>query len=177
VASIRLADQYRRFGETCSLRLQSSSKCPYYIPQCNTQCNTHCNTQCNTECRTQFKTQFKTQYPIKDRYFVHDGLFYRKCQVALYDTMGGFQFFFSELYRLTYIVFYTPDKTLNIFPTYSKWQIGQDSSVGIATRYGLDSLGIESQYETRLSAPIQTGPGDCHGYRVFPGDKAAGAWR
>ena len=36
---------------------------------------------------------------------------------------------------------------------------GRDSSVGIATRYGLDSPGIESRCGTRFSAPAQTCPG------------------
>ena len=36
---------------------------------------------------------------------------------------------------------------------------GRDSSVGIATRYGLDGPGIESQWGSRFSAPVQTGPG------------------
>ena len=36
---------------------------------------------------------------------------------------------------------------------------GQDSSVGTATRYGLDGPGIEFQWGRRLSAPVQTGPG------------------
>ena len=35
----------------------------------------------------------------------------------------------------------------------------RDSSVGIATRYGLDGPGIESRWGARLSAPVQTGPG------------------
>jgi hypothetical protein len=35
---------------------------------------------------------------------------------------------------------------------------GRDSSVGIATRYGPDGLGIES-CTGEISAPIQTGPG------------------
>ena len=35
----------------------------------------------------------------------------------------------------------------------------RDSSVGIATRYGLDGPGIESQWGVRFSAPVQTGPG------------------
>ena len=34
----------------------------------------------------------------------------------------------------------------------------RDSSVGIATAYGLDGPGIETRWETRLSAPVQTGP-------------------
>ena len=35
----------------------------------------------------------------------------------------------------------------------------QDSSVGKATRYGLDGQGIESRWGARFSAPIRTGPG------------------
>ena len=36
---------------------------------------------------------------------------------------------------------------------------GRVSSIGIATRYGLDGPGIESRWEARFSAPVQTGPG------------------
>ena len=36
---------------------------------------------------------------------------------------------------------------------------GRDSSVGIATRYGLDGPAIESRWRARFSAPVQTGPG------------------
>ena len=58
----------------------------------------------------------------------------------------------------------------------------RDSSVGIATRYGLHGPGIESRWGARFSTPVQTGPGAqpsllYNGYRVFPGGKAAGAWR
>ena len=35
----------------------------------------------------------------------------------------------------------------------------RDSSVGIATRYGLDGPGIESRWGARFSTPVQTGPG------------------
>jgi hypothetical protein len=35
----------------------------------------------------------------------------------------------------------------------------RDSSVGIATPYGLDGPGIESRWEARFSASVQTGPG------------------
>ena len=42
-------------------------------------------------------------------------------------------------------------------PGFSHW--GRDRSVGIATRYGLDGPGIESQWEARYSTPVQTGPG------------------
>ena len=34
------------------------------------------------------------------------------------------------------------------------------SSVGTATRYGLDGPEMESEWEARFSAPVQTGPGD-----------------
>ena len=36
---------------------------------------------------------------------------------------------------------------------------GRDSSVGIATCYGLDGPGIESRWGVRFSVPIQPGPG------------------
>ena len=53
---------------------------------------------------------------------------------------------------------------------------GRDSSVGIATRYGLDGPGIESRWGARFSAPVQTGPGahpaSCiMGTGSFPGVK------
>jgi hypothetical protein len=54
-----------------------------------------------------------------------------------------------------------------------------DSSVGIATRYGLDGPGIESRWGARFSAPVQTGPG-AHpasytmGTGCFPGVKRPG---
>ena len=35
----------------------------------------------------------------------------------------------------------------------------QDSTVSIATHYGLDGPGIESWWGVRFSAPIHTGPG------------------
>jgi len=37
--------------------------------------------------------------------------------------------------------------------------VGQDSSVSIVTRYGLDGPGIESWWGVRFSASIQAGPG------------------
>ena len=52
----------------------------------------------------------------------------------------------------------------------------RDSSVGIATGYGLDGPGIESRWGARFSAPVQTGPGDrpascTMGTGSFPGVK------
>ena len=57
--------------------------------------------------------------------------------------------------------------------------VGRDSSVGIATRYGLNSPGIESRWEARFSVPVQTGPGahpaSCTmGTGSFPGVKQPG---
>ena len=37
--------------------------------------------------------------------------------------------------------------------------MSRDSSVGVATRYGLDGPGIECTWEARFSAPVQTSPG------------------
>jgi len=37
--------------------------------------------------------------------------------------------------------------------------VGRDSSVGIATRYGLDGTGSDTRYEVKLSASVQTDPG------------------
>ena len=58
---------------------------------------------------------------------------------------------------------------------------GSGSSVGIATGYGLDGPGIESRWETRFSAPVQTDsgvhPASCTmGTGPFPGIDAPGAW-
>ena len=54
--------------------------------------------------------------------------------------------------------------------------------VGLATGYGRDGQGIESRWEAKFSAPVQTCPG-VHaasytmGTGSFPGVKAAEAWR
>ena len=56
---------------------------------------------------------------------------------------------------------------------------GRDSVVGIVTRYGLEGPGIESRWEARFSAPVQTGRGahpvPCTmGTVSFPGVKRPG---
>jgi hypothetical protein len=57
--------------------------------------------------------------------------------------------------------------------------MGRDTSVGTATRYGLDGPEIESRWEARFSAAVQTGPG-AHpstytmGTGSFPGVKRLG---
>jgi len=52
--------------------------------------------------------------------------------------------------------------------------VGRDSSVGMATRYGLDGSGIESRLGAGFSAPVHTGPGahpasHTMGTKSFPG--------
>jgi hypothetical protein len=47
----------------------------------------------------------------------------------------------------------------HIFVSQDTQYLGRDSSVSIATRYGLDGLGIESWLRVRFSTPVQTGPG------------------
>jgi len=58
---------------------------------------------------------------------------------------------------------------------------GRDSSVGIATAYRLDVLGIESRLGRDFPHPsrraLRPTQSLHNGYRVFPGGKAAGAWR
>jgi hypothetical protein len=55
----------------------------------------------------------------------------------------------------------------------------QDSSVGIATYYGLDGPGIESRFVARFSVPVQNGSG-AHpafytmGTGTYPGVKLPG---
>jgi hypothetical protein len=57
--------------------------------------------------------------------------------------------------------------------------VGRDSSVGIATGYGLDGPGIESRWGARFFAHVQTGP-EAHpasctmGTGSFPGVKRPG---
>ena len=59
--------------------------------------------------------------------------------------------------------------------------MGQESSVGVATSYGLDGLGMESRYGRDFPHPSRLALGPTqppiNGYRVFPRGKAAGAWR
>jgi hypothetical protein len=55
--------------------------------------------------------------------------------------------------------------------------VGRDSSIGIATLYGLDGRGIESRCGARFSAPVHTGAHPASytvGIESFPGAKRAG---
>jgi len=65
------------------------------------------------------------------------------------------------------------------FRTLSVSSVGRVSSVGIATRYGLDGPGIESWWGARFSTRVQTGPGGyLASYKMdtgsFPGIKRPG---
>jgi hypothetical protein len=51
--------------------------------------------------------------------------------------------------------------------------VGWGDSVGVATRYQLDSPGIESRRGRDFPAPVQTSPGT-HLASFFPGGKVAG---
>jgi hypothetical protein len=58
---------------------------------------------------------------------------------------------------------------------------GRDSSVGIATRYGLDGSGTESRWGQEFPYPYKPDLGPVHPPiqwvpGVFPGGKAAWAW-
>ena len=53
--------------------------------------------------------------------------------------------------------------------------MGRDSSVGVAIRYGLDGLGMESRYDARISVPVQNGPEAHPGTGSFPGIKWPGS--
>ena len=60
--------------------------------------------------------------------------------------------------------------------------MGRDSTVGIATRYGLDNPGIESRWRRDFPHPsrLALGPTQTPVQWVpvlYPGGKAAGAWR
>jgi hypothetical protein len=80
---------------------------------------------------------------------------------------------------------FTPPFPLYAFMTWSSIcilqyiRVGRDSSVGIATRYGLEGPGIECRLGARFSPPVQTGPGSqsasfTMGTASFPGVKRPG---
>jgi hypothetical protein len=74
-------------------------------------------------------------------------------------------FFYSNLHKHNTLHPYVYHQLLMIniyiyiFNKLCAFSWGRDSSVGIATRYGLDGPGIESRWWARFSAPVRTGPG------------------
>jgi len=68
---------------------------------------------------------------------------------------------------------------MRVYPVAVTVRRSRNSSVGIATRYGLDGPGIESRWGARFFAPLQTGSGDhpasyTMGTGSFPGVKRPG---
>jgi len=63
---------------------------------------------------------------------------------------------------------------------YNTKSVGRDSSVGKATRYGLDgpgsNAGGDEIFRTRPDRPWDPTKLLYSGYRFFPGGKAVGAW-
>jgi hypothetical protein len=77
-------------------------------------------------------------------------------------------------------MYYAVDKIPELIFLFPQ-SVGRGSSVGIGTSYGLDGPGIESRWGGEIFHTRQTGPG-AHppSYTmgtIFPGVKAAGAWR
>jgi hypothetical protein len=77
--------------------------------------------------------------------------------------------------------YFISSESLCIINPSTRWRVGRDSSVGIATRYGLDGPGIESRWDEifRTHPDWPWGPPSLlyNGYRVIPGGKVVGAWR
>ena len=80
-------------------------------------------------------------------------------------------FFLVSRWHLHFCVYCVP---YNVILTTRSSFVSQDSVDGIATRYGLDDLGIESRWVQDFSAPVRNGPG-AHQYSytkgtvLFPG--------
>jgi len=94
-------------------------------------------------------------------------------QHATFKTLQkhkNFTFFITFVYNLSHELRYPYVNT-----------VGWDSSVGTATRYGLDdprmNPGGGEIFRIRPDRPWSPTSLLNNGYRVFPGGKAAGAWR
>ena len=77
---------------------------------------------------------------------------------------------------------FAENTTHNVWIREGGCEMGRGSSVGIATRYGLDGPGIESRWGGgeifRIGPDRPWGPPSFlyEGYRVFTEGKAVGAW-
>jgi hypothetical protein len=83
---------------------------------------------------------------------------------SLFELKGAATvFFFKLILFLVPCVLGSLSFIINFFiPILEKvidYIVGRDSWVGIAIRYGLDGPGIESRWEVRFSASVQTDPG------------------
>ena len=63
----------------------------------------------------------------------------------------------------------TKSFSTSIIPEHLLFPVGRDSSVGIATSYGMDGPGIESRWGARFSSLVQTCP------RAYPASCMMGA--
>jgi hypothetical protein len=92
----------------------------------------------------------------------------QKCAVDINECFDLLQFEHTSALRVQ-----------SYYLSCSSQGMGRDSSVGIATGYGLDGPGIESRWEARFFAQVQTGP-EAHpasctmGTGSFPGVKRPG---
>jgi hypothetical protein len=104
----------------------------------------------------------------------------RDVKLSVYDRLGTYVMPFSPRFRGNFHVLNTGGRSVFKSVPY----MGRDSSVGIATRYGLDGPRIESGLGggpdfLHLSSPA-VGPTQPYVKWVpgsFLGGKAAGAWR
>ena len=114
---------------------------------------------------------------------IHEHQVYRFTTASSSKLSPSFTFSYCKPVRIFYPI-YTTRIAHIIFPDFFLKYFflvgGRDSSVGIATRYGLGGPGIKSRCGRDFSHPSRKtrGPPNLlyNGYRVFPGSKAAGAW-
>ena len=82
-------------------------------------------------------------------------------------SISAVKFLFSKQLFIPFMLcryLYLPTETAGriFFLFFTKWYAfdsAPGSAVGIGTGYGLGGPGIESRWEARFSAPVQTGPG------------------
>jgi hypothetical protein len=98
-----------------------------------------------------------------------DNIFRRLCKYRYLDTW--------DPWLCTQLLQHGPTtaglRSERLFISIPFLKVDRNSSVGIATRYGLDGPGIESCPDRPWGPPNLL----YNVYRVFPGGKAAGAWR
>ena len=82
--------------------------------------------------------------------------------MTLFRVLSIFLTLFSFICLMLFARDITKGTIISVYLKYNDDNVGRDSSVGIATRYGLDGQGIESRgggRRARFSAPVLTGRG------------------